>query len=143
MRLPQDFCGAIKAGRPHSRHPPTFHPDSDGTPNFPFDTLTSESSILSANSVVEYDGLYFWAGVDRFLFYNGVVQEVPNTLNLDWFYVNTDTTGINYPQRQKVWATKIPQYGEIWFFYPSGTSEECDRAVIYNLREKKDLVQHQ
>ena len=35
----------------------TFHPDSDGTPNFRFDTLTSESSILSANSVVEYDGL--------------------------------------------------------------------------------------
>ncbi len=114
----------------------TFHPDSDGTPNFRFDTLTSESSILSTNSVVEYDGLYFWAGVDRFLFYNGVVQEVPNPLNLDYFYVNTATTGVNYPQRQKVWATKVPQYGEIWFFYPSGTSEECDRAVIYNLREK-------
>ena len=114
----------------------TFHPDSDGTPNFRFDTLTSESSILSANSVVEYDGLYFWAGVDRFLFYNGVVQEVPNILNLDWFYVNTPTSGVNYDQRQKVWATKVPQYGEIWWFYPSGTTEECDRAVIFNVREK-------
>ena len=113
-----------------------FHPDSDGTPNFRFDTLTSESSILSANSVVEYDGLYFWAGVDRFLFYNGVVQEVPNILNLDWFYVNTPTSGVNYDQRQKVWATKIPQYGEIWWFYPSGTAAECDRVVIFNVREK-------
>lgn len=116
----------------------TFQPDSDGTPNFRFDTLSSESSILSANSVVEYDGGYFWAGVDRFLFYNGVVQEVPNTLNLDWFYVNDPVggTGINYAARQKVWATKIPQYGEIWWFYPSGTANECDRAVIFNVREQ-------
>lgn len=116
----------------------TFHPDSDGTPNFRFDTLTSESSILSANSVVEYDGGYFWAGVDRFLFYSGVVQEVPNTLNLDYFYVNDRAlgTGVNYDQRQKVWATKVPQYGEIWWFYPSGTADECDRAVIFNVREK-------
>lgn len=113
-----------------------FEPNHDGTPNFRFDTLTSESSILSANSVVEYDGLYFWAGVDRFLFYGGTVQEVANMLNLDYFYVNTPESGVNYDQRQKAWATKIPQYGEIWWFYPSGTADECDRAVIFNVREK-------
>jgi len=35
---------------------------------FKFDTVTSESSILSSRGVIEYDGNYYWAGVDRFLF---------------------------------------------------------------------------
>lgn len=102
---------------------------------FKFDTVSNESSILSSRSVVEYDGLYFWAGIDRFLVYNGVVQEVPNQMNLNYFFYNNGTTGLNYQYRQKVWATKVPQFGEIWWFYPSGNSTECDRAVIYNKRE--------
>lgn len=98
--------------------------------DFIFDTVTNESSILSSRSVVEYDGKYFWAAADRFLLYNGVCQEVPNQMNLNYFYQN-----LNYSQRQKVWATKVPQYGEIWWYYPSGNNTECDRAVVYNLRE--------
>lgn len=107
----------------------TFFPDSNG-PNFRFDTVTDESSILSSKGIIEYDGLYFWAGVDRFLVYNGVVQEVPNQMNLNYFYKN-----LNYDQRQKVWATKVPEYGEIWWFYPTQGHTECNRAVIYNKRE--------
>lgn len=102
---------------------------------FRFDTISNQSSILSSRSIVEYDGLYFWAGIDRFLLYNGIVQEVPNQMNLNYFFYNNGTTGLNYAQRQKVWAMKVPQYGEIWWFYPSGTNTECDRAVIYNKRE--------
>lgn len=99
---------------------------------FRFDTISSQSSILSSRSVIEYDGLYFWAGIDRFLFYNGNVQEVPNNMNLNFFYLNLD-----YSQRQKVWATKVPQWGEIWWFYVSkgNLTGECDSAVIYNKRE--------
>ncbi len=97
---------------------------------FQFDTITSQSSILSGNSVVEYDGIYFWCGVDRFLMFNGVVREVPNQLNLNWFYDN-----LNYAQRQKVFAVKIPRWGEIWWCYPRGNATECTHAVIYNVRE--------
>ena len=102
---------------------------------FRFDTITNQSSILSSRSIVEYDGLYFWAGIDRFLVYNGIVQEVPNQMNLNYFFYNNGTTGLNYAQRQKVWAMKVPQYGEIWWFYPSGVNTECNRAIIYNKRE--------
>jgi hypothetical protein len=63
--------------------------------------------------------------------YNGVVQEVPNTQNMNYFF-----DGINLAQRQKVWASKIPRWGEIWWFYPKGTSTECNDAIIYNVREK-------
>jgi len=101
-----------------------------GTTIWNFDTISSSISILSKNCVVEYDGIYFWAGVDRFYFYNGVVKELPNEMNLNYFFDN-----LNFSQRQKVWAMKIPRYGEIWWFYPSGGSTECNRAVIFNVRE--------
>jgi hypothetical protein len=95
-----------------------------------YDIISSQSSILSSQSVIEYDGIYYWCGVDRFLLYNGVVKEITNTFNQNYFFDN-----LNYAQRQKVWATKVPRYGEIWWFYPSGDSEECNNAVIYNIRE--------
>jgi hypothetical protein len=96
-----------------------------------YDIISSQSSILSSQSVIEYDGIYYWCGVDRFLMYNGVVKEVPNNMNQNWFFDN-----LNYAQRQKVYATKVPRYGEIWWFYPRGSSTECNDAIIYNIREQ-------
>lgn len=95
-----------------------------------YDIISSQSSILSSQSVIEYDGIYYWCGVDRFLLYNGVVKEIPNTMNQNYFFDN-----LNYEQRQKVWVTKVPRYGEIWWFYPRGDATECTDAIIYNVRE--------
>lgn len=95
-----------------------------------YDIISSQSSILSSQCVIEYDGIYYWIGVDRFLLYNGVVKEIPNNMNQNYFFDN-----LNYAQRQKVWATKVPRFGEIWWFYPRGDSTECNDAIIYNIRE--------
>jgi hypothetical protein len=97
---------------------------------FQFDTLTSQSSILSSQSPIEYDGIFYWVGVDRFLMFNGVVREIPNQLNQNWFFDN-----LNYAQRQKVFSYKVPRFGEIWWCYPRGNATECTHAVIYNVRE--------
>ena len=104
---------------------------SGGATIFQFDTISSQTSILSSNSVIEYDGIFYWAGVDRFLMFNGVVQEVPNDLNLNFFFDN-----LNWEQRQKVFVTKVPRFGEIWWCFPFGSSTEPNWAVIYNTREK-------
>jgi hypothetical protein len=96
---------------------------------FAFDTITDQSSILSSSAVVEYDSLYYWPGVDRFLMYNGIVREVPNDLNINYFYDN-----LNYQYAQKIWGTKVPRFGEIWWFYPRGNSTECNDAIVYNTR---------
>lgn len=107
-----------------------------GTGNFSaptfwrYDIISSQTSILSSQSVIEYDGIYYWCGVDRFLLYNGVVKEIANDMNQNWFFDN-----LNYSQRQKVYATKVPRFGEIWWFYPRGNSEECNDAIVYNIRE--------
>ena len=111
----------------------TYAPQTVGTSSiyWRYDLITQQSSIMSSSCVIEYDGIFYWAGTDRFLMYNGVVQEVPNTQNMNWFF-----DGLNIAQRQKVWVSKVPRWGEIWWFYPRGDAVECNDAIIFNMREK-------
>ena len=101
-----------------------------GATVFQFDVIATDTSIISPQCVVDYDGVFFWCGVDRFMMFNGVVREVPNSMNLNYFF-----DGLNQRQRSKVFAFKIPRYGEIWWCYPRGDATECTHAVIYNVRE--------
>lgn len=102
-----------------------------GTALWQFDTLSENITVLSKNAIIEYDGIFIWPGIDRFFMYGGTVQEVPNPFNADYFFEN-----LNYDQRQKIFAMKIPRFGEIWWFYPSGSSTTCDSAVIFNVKEQ-------
>ena len=102
----------------------------DTTAAFAFDTISAQTSILSAQSVIEYDGVFYWIGTDRFLMFNGVVREVENNLNLNFFF-----DSLNYSQRQKVFAFKVPRFGEIWWCFPKDDSLEPNHAIIYNVRE--------
>lgn len=96
-----------------------------------YDLISCQSSILSSSSVIEYDGIFYWCGVDRFLQYNGVVAELQNNNSINYFFDN-----LNYAQRQKVWVSKVPRWGEIWWFFPKGDATECNDAIIYNVRDK-------
>jgi hypothetical protein len=101
-----------------------------GTATFQFDTISAQSSIMSAQSVIEYDGVFYWIGSDRFLTFNGVVREVPNDLNQNFFFDN-----LNYEVRQKVFAIKVPRFGEIWWCFPKDDSLEPNHAIVLNVRE--------
>lgn len=96
-----------------------------------YDIVSSQISTLSSSCFVEMDGIFYWMGVDRFYLYNGSVSVLPNDKNVNWLYDN-----LNFVQRQKVWATKVPRYNEIWFFYPRGDATECTDAIIYNVKDK-------
>lgn len=98
---------------------------------FKNDVISTSSSILSSKCVVEYDGLFFWPGTDRFFVYNGIVQEMDNRMNLNYFYDNIDME-----RRQQVFGVKNTKYGEIWWFYPvRGVAGANSRAIVYNKRE--------
>jgi len=96
-----------------------------------YDIISSQISVMSSSAIVEMDNVYYWMGVDRFYMYSGGVKVLPNDKNVNWLFNN-----MNYTQRQKVWATKVPRYNEIWFFYPRGTSVECNDAIIYNTKDQ-------
>jgi hypothetical protein len=101
-----------------------------GTRLFSYDTLSNPTSIMGKKTVVEHDGKFFWIGTDRFLFYNGIVQELPNQMNCNDFFEN-----LNYAHRNKVWGTCVARFGEIWWFYPRGSDTECHDAIIFNYAE--------
>jgi len=102
-----------------------------GTAKFRYDTVSSETSILGCNTPIEYDGVYYWIGVDRFYMYDGVVRELPNSSNLDWFFAH-----INFAWRNRCWASKVSRHGEIWWHFPKDNSTVCNWAIVYNVREK-------
>lgn len=101
-----------------------------GTEIFQFDTISGQSSILSAQSAIEYDGIYYWLGIDRMLMFNGVVREVENNMNINFFYDN-----VNHAYANRTFAIKVPRFGEIWWCFPFGDSTEPNHAIIYNVRE--------
>lgn len=104
------------------------------TTTFNFDSITTGYSLLSSQGIIEYDGIYYWPGIDRFQMFNGVIQELENGMNLNWFYDN-----LNYAAAQKIFAFKVPRWGEIWWCYPRGSATECTHAVIYNPRLSRIL----
>ncbi len=91
-------------------------------------TIQDKISIMSANSVVEYNQQFFWVGADQFYVYNGIVQSLSNTMNNEWFF-----QGINLKQRSKLFGVAVPRYKEIWWFYARGDSQENNAAIIYNV----------
>lgn len=99
--------------------------------NFRIDTISQSSSIISSRAVVEYDNIFYWIGTDRFFIYNGVVSELANPMNLNYFFNNVDMS-----RRQQIFGVKNAKYGEIWWFYPViGIPGSNSRAIIYNIRE--------
>lgn len=112
-----------------------------GKVNFRKDVISQSCSIMSSRCIVEYDGLFFWSGTDRFFVYNGQVQEISNVMNLNYFFDNVDMN-----KRQLVYGVPNLKYGEIWWFYPEKMTVNaqgilvpnlggCTRAVIFNVRE--------
>lgn len=98
--------------------------------DFRYDTLSTQTTVLSPASIVEYNNVFYWIGADRFLMFDGNVKELPNQQNLVWFFDN-----LNQEQRSKVWGYRNTKYGEIWWFFPTTDNTECDHAIIYNVRE--------
>lgn len=91
------------------------------------DIIEDTVTILGINCVVNYKSVVYWIGVDQFYIYTGVVQELPNSMNKQYFFDN-----LNKAERAKVWGMVIPQFNEIWWFAPLGDSTECNHAFIYN-----------
>ncbi len=102
-----------------------------GTPTwFQFTSVTTNGSILSSNGVIEHNGIYYWATTSGFSMFNGVMRDIPNDFNKQWFLDN-----LNMAQRQKVFAFKVPRWNEIWWCFPYGSATEPTHAVVLNMSD--------
>ena len=102
-----------------------------GSPVFDFDTISDSIDIIAANSVVEYGGVFYWIGIERFMMFNGVVQDLPNPMNSNFFFDN-----LNWDYANTIFSFKVRRFGEIWWCFPKGDSTYPDHAIVFNVTER-------
>jgi hypothetical protein len=86
--------------------------------------------VMSRKALATVDAGAFWMGQEGFFSYaGGAVQEIPCEVA---DYVFGD---LNRSQSSLVHAVPMAQFGEVWWFYPSGASNECDRYVTLDYKE--------
>lgn len=88
--------------------------------------IADNISISGPNAVIVANNQVFWMGADKFYTYTGRSETLPSTVNQ---YVFED---YNSDQGFQVYAGVNEGFDEVWFFYPSSSSLENDRYVIYN-----------
>ena len=93
---------------------------------FALQELADNLSIIGPRAVATANNVTYWMGQDKFYVYNGQVQTLPTTLRQ---YVYED---LNFNQMDQIVAGTNEGFTEIWWFYPSSTSNWNNRYVIYN-----------
>jgi len=96
---------------------------------YSFKQVGSECGIVSRHAAVFAGGKAVWMGQRGFFLYDGFTRPLPCDVS---DYVFSD---FNRTQRAKVWALPLTDFGEVWWFYPSGGNQEPDRYVMWNYRE--------
>lgn len=82
--------------------------------------------IAGANAIAVQDNFAVWMGTRGFYMYDGYVKPVPCEVS---DYVFSD---INQAQISKVYAVNNSQFNEVWWFYPSASSMENNRYVVWD-----------
>ena len=93
--------------------------------------LVSENiTTMGPLCAVAVEDNVFWMGQKEFYVYGGTVQRLPCTVR-DFVFDD-----INLNQREKIVASTNTSFSEVWWFYPSASSDTNDRYVVYNYEQK-------
>jgi len=96
-----------------------------------FERVGTSCGLVAANAAASIDEGVVWMGQRSFFVYSGGAVQDLNCEVAD--YVFSD---INSDQKSKVHAVVNSRFNEIWWFYPSGSSTECDSYVCFDYAEK-------
>jgi hypothetical protein len=95
-----------------------------------FERVGSACGAVSRKCAAAVDEGVFWMGKRGFHAYaGGAVQDLPCEVS-DYVF-----GAINLAQISKVYAVTNQNFNEIWWFYPSSSSNENDRYVVFNYAE--------
>ena len=97
---------------------------------FGIQEVSASTSIIGPNAAVAVEDLVFWMGSGNFYVFSGTVQPLDCSVRE---YVFSD---FNTAQYGKVTAGHNGAFNEVWWFYPSSSSETNDRYVVYNYIQK-------
>jgi hypothetical protein len=95
--------------------------------------LDNTIGIIGPMARVSVNGYAYWMGQDNFyMFRGGKVETIPSNIGLQSTILRYVFDDLNYSQRFKIFAWYNENYDEIWWHYPSASSDECDRIARYN-----------
>jgi hypothetical protein len=97
---------------------------------FGITTVSENLTVAGPLAAVAIEDNVFWMGAEEFYVYGGTVQRLPCTVR-DYVFSN-----INTDQLAKVTASTNTAFSEVWWFYPSASSEENDSYVVYNYQQQ-------
>ena len=97
---------------------------------FGLQQLASNITIASPNAAVATEDFVFWMGIDNFYVYAGQTAQLPCTVKNHVFL------DFNLEEKQKVVSGVNSEFGEVFWFYPSASSSDNDRYVVYNYVDK-------
>jgi hypothetical protein len=95
-----------------------------------FDELGT-TSIYSPNAFAEFDGRCLWVDNSGFMLYEGGSMKPLACPLTDYIFSDIDPL---YGPRVSH-ASINGKFDEVWFYYPSNGSTECDRYVVWNWAE--------
>lgn len=96
---------------------------------YSFDRIGTGCGVISKQAVAVTDNSCLWMSKSGFWLYDGYVKPLVSDVG-DYVFNN-----INYQQASKIYAIHNSAFGEIWWFYPSASSNEVDSYVSFNYRE--------
>ena len=97
---------------------------------FGIQQLASNITIAGPNAAVGTEDVVYWMGIDNFYIYAGQTQQLPCSVK------DKVILDFNQSQRDKVIAGVNSEFSEVVWYYPSSSSSDNDRYVIYNYAEK-------
>jgi hypothetical protein len=97
---------------------------------FGLNLINESTGLIGPKAAVTGPNGVYYMSYDAFYLYNGSVQQLPCSVRN---YVFSD---INQGQAYKINAFTNNKHSEVGWFYPSASSSEVDRYVIYNYLEK-------
>lgn len=95
-----------------------------------FERVGTACGAVSRKSLVAVDQGAFWMGREAFYVFDGSVARQMECDVSDYVFEN-----LNKNQSSKVNAVHNSEYGEIWWFFPSEGSTECDSYVAFDYLE--------
>lgn len=77
------------------------------------------------------DTVFFMGGADFYVFDGSELSRLPNNTCKRYIFDN-----LNDNQKWKVFCRPVPEFNQVWWFFPTGTSNEPNEYVIYQWDNK-------
>lgn len=95
-----------------------------------FERVGTACGAISRKSLLAVDQGAFWMGSEGFYMFDGSTAKQMSCEVQDYIFED-----LNENQASKAFAVHNSEYGEIWWFYPSNDSTECNKYVAYDYLE--------